>query len=127
MKNTREKLPTLTRGEESIMQILWSLGEGLVYDIIDYMTEPKPKYSTVATFIKMLENKGYVAHKIQGRFYRYYPAVDRNDYAEKALQTMLDTYFGGSITELIGFYAAHTESPNETLEAIEKALPDIKQ
>ena len=127
MKNTRENLPTLTRGEETIMQVLWALGEGLVYDIIDYMPEPKPKYSTVATFIKMLENKGYVGHKAQGRFYRYFPTVDRNDYAEQVLQTVLKTYFGGSITELIGFYVERTESPNYELAAIERALPKIQK
>ena len=33
MKNTNEKLPVLTKGEESVMQILWSLGDGLVYDM----------------------------------------------------------------------------------------------
>ena len=44
----------LTDGEERIMQMLWSLGEGTVNDILAVIPEPKPKYTTVATFIKIL-------------------------------------------------------------------------
>ena len=47
----------LTDGEERIMQMLWSLGEGTVNDILAVIPEPKPKYTTVATFIKILEIK----------------------------------------------------------------------
>ena len=53
-----KKILELTRGEEEVMQILWSIGSGVVNDIIARMEEPKPKYTTVATFIKILENKG---------------------------------------------------------------------
>lgn len=58
----------LTDGEERIMQMLWSLGEGTVNDILAVIPEPKPKYTTVATFIKILENKGYVAHRSEGKY-----------------------------------------------------------
>lgn len=105
MKHTNSELLTLTRGEESVMQILWSLGDGLVYDIIEQMPEPKPKYSTVATFIKMLENKGYVTHREEGRFYRYYPAVERDVYAVRVLDNVLSIYFEGSMANLVAFYA----------------------
>ena len=50
------KFQTLTRGEEEVMQLLWRIGEATVAQIIEQMAEPKPKYTTVATFIKILEN-----------------------------------------------------------------------
>lgn len=118
MKNTNEKLPVLTKGEESVMQILWSLGDGLVYDIIGQMPEPKPKYSTVATFIKMLENKGYVVHREEGRFYRYYPAVDRNIYAKRVLRNVLDNYFESSIAQLVAIYTEEERPTAEELTAL---------
>ena len=104
MKETNENLVALTKGEECVMQILWSLGNGLVYDIIEQMPEPKPKYSTIATFIKMLENKGYVKHSEEGRFYRYYPTVERDVYARKELNRILDLYFEGSLANLVEFH-----------------------
>ena len=51
------KITELTRGEEEIMQILWRLGDAVVNDIIARTDEPHPKYTTVATFLKILENK----------------------------------------------------------------------
>ena len=107
MKDTNENLVALTKGEESVMLILWSLGNGLVYDIIEQMPEPKPKYSTIATFIKMLENKGYVAHREEGRFFRYYPTVERDLYARKELRRVLDLYFEGSLDNLVEFYKSN--------------------
>lgn len=124
MKNNAEKLPALTKGEESVMQILWSLGDGLVYDIIDKMDEPKPKYSTVATFIKMLETKGYVTHREEGRFYRYYPTFERDGYAQRVLRSVLNTYFDGQIANLVAFYV-ESEDPSKTeLTALAEQIND---
>lgn len=109
MKDTNESLVALTKGEECVMLILWSLGNGLVYDIIEQMPEPKPKYSTIATFIKMLENKGYVAHREEGRFFRYYPIVERDVYARKELRRVLDLYFEGSLAKLVEFHNSQEE------------------
>ena len=55
-----KKSTELTRGEEEIMQILWRLGDAVVNEIIAQTEEPHPKYTTVATFLKILENKGFV-------------------------------------------------------------------
>ena len=51
------KKQAMTRGEEEIMQILWELETASVNEIIARTAEPKPKYTTVATFLKILENK----------------------------------------------------------------------
>ena len=76
-----KKLTELTRGEEEIMQILWRLGDVVVNEIIAQTKEPRPKYTTVATFLKILENKGFVNHTPEGKSHRYYPAVSREEYA----------------------------------------------
>ena len=65
------KQPELTRGEEEIMQILWRLGDAVVNEIIAQTKEPRPKYTTVATFLKILENKGFVNHTPEGKSHRY--------------------------------------------------------
>ena len=56
MKTDNATLKKLTRGEEEVMQILWQLGAGSINDLIAAMQEPKPKYTTIATFVKILEN-----------------------------------------------------------------------
>ena len=57
MKTDNTTLKKLTRGEEEVMQILWQLGAGSINDLIAAMQEPKPKYTTIATFVKILENQ----------------------------------------------------------------------
>ena len=52
-----KKSTELTRGEEEIMQILWRLGDAVVNEIIAQTEEPRPKYTTVATFLKILKTK----------------------------------------------------------------------
>ena len=76
-----EKQLQLTRGEEEIMQILWSLETATVSEIIRETTEPRPAYTTVATFLKILENKGFVGHTPEGKSHRYHPLVPREEYA----------------------------------------------
>ena len=56
MKDT--KTYTLTKAEIQIMNILWEMPEGgCVHDIIGQYEEPKPAYTTIATFMKILFNK----------------------------------------------------------------------
>jgi len=47
----------LTRAEEQIMQILWKIEKGFIKDILDHFDEPRPAYTTVATFMKILEKR----------------------------------------------------------------------
>ena len=64
---------TLTKAEIQIMNILWEMPEGgCVHDIIARYDEPKPAYTTIATFMKILQNKkrghGKLDNICRGRF-----------------------------------------------------------
>ena len=118
------KLQALTRGEEEVMQILWTLEQATVSEIIDNMSEPKPKYTTVATFIKILENKGYVDHIIEGRSHRYFPIVGKDEYASIVTKSLLSDYFGGSLSQLVSFFGKKEDisvgEMNEILYIVEQ-------
>lgn len=120
-----KKRQGLTKGEEEIMQLLWQLGKGTVNDIIALMPDPKPKYTTVATFIKILENKEYVRHEQLGKSFVYYPAVEKEEHARSVMKSMLTDYFGGSVSNLVSFFSQHenisTREMDEILEIIDRA------
>ena len=61
------KMQELTRAELEIMQILWQIEHGFVNDILAELPDPKPAYNTVSTIVRILEQKGYLAHKAYGR------------------------------------------------------------
>ncbi|MBR7183032.1 MAG: BlaI/MecI/CopY family transcriptional regulator [Alistipes sp.] len=123
---TLEQNQTLTRGEEEVMQALWSLNEATVNQIINTLPEPKPKYTTVATFIKILENKGFVAHTVEGRGHRYYPTIKREQYASDVAKSMLNNYFGGSLSQLVSFFGKKEDISVGEMDEILEIVEQIK-
>ncbi len=95
----------LTKAEEEIMQILWKIEQGFVKDIIEQMPEPKPAYNTVSTIVRILENKGFVAHESFGKSHQYYPVVAEDKYKSFFLKNFMSGYFGGSFEKLVSFFA----------------------
>ncbi len=63
----------LTEKEEEIMQILWQNGPMFVREIVEKYPEPKPHFNTVATTVRILEQKGHVAHEVVGGSHRFHP------------------------------------------------------
>jgi len=108
----------LTRGEEEIMQILWRLGDAVVNDIIARTDEPHPKYTTVATFLKILENKGFVGHTPEGKSHRYYPLFGREAYTQNLMQGVVRNFFGNSFARMVSFFCEKEHLPADESEKI---------
>lgn len=123
---TNEQLLTLTRGEEEVMQAIWSLGKATVNQIIDTLPEPKPKYTTIATFIKILENKGFVSHTSEGRVHHYYPTVEKEVYASRVAKSLLSTYFGGSLSQMVSFFGKKEDISVGEMDEILDIVKQIK-
>ena len=116
------ELKELTRAEDQVMQILWSIGRGVVRDIIEKMPEPKPAYNTVSTIVRILETKGFVDHKAYGKTHEYYPIISKEKYTRFYLNNMIRGYFNGSFQNLVSFFARDNK-----LDAadIEKLLNEV--
>ena len=121
------KITELTRGEEEIMQILWRLGDAVVNDIIARTDEPHPKYTTVATFLKILENKGFVSHTAEGKSHRYFPLIGREEYARGVMSSMLSSYFDGSLAQLVSFFSRHENIPAREMDEILEIMHNAKK
>ena len=113
----------LTKAEEQIMQYLWEIGEGLVQDVRDCFDEPKPSRTTVSTILRILENKGFVAHNANGRVFSYYPVVKKEDYSRQQLFGIMKNYFDNSFSSMASFFAKES---NLSIEELEALLEDTK-
>ena len=122
----RRKKIELTKGEEEIMLHIWNLKEATVNDIMTEMPEPKPKYTTIATFIKLLENKDYVDHYQMGKSYVFIPLVKKEAYAKLVVSSMLKNYFNGSLSNMVSVLAENDEISAEELEAIGNVIEGLK-
>ena len=65
---------TMTDGELRLMRVLWDKGEATVGEVVDALkTRPKPAYNTVLTLLRIMEKKGYVSHRKDGRAFIFLP------------------------------------------------------
>ena len=120
MKDIKE----LTKAEDQVMQILWTLGNAFVKDIIEQMPEPKPAYNTVSTIVRILETKGFVDHKAYGKTHEYYPIISKEKYTKFYLNNMIKGYFNGSFQNLVSFFAKENKMD---VKSLEKLLEEIKK
>lgn len=117
----------LTKAEENIMQVLWAMERGFVKDIIERLPEPKPKYSTVSTIVRILADKGFVAHKAYGRSHQYYPIVSRADYAKSSLGRLVHNYFGSSLKSLVHCFSQQEDLDLQEVEEVITMLTEVTQ
>ena len=113
----------LTKAEEQVMQILWEMGEGLVKDIRDHFDEPKPARNTVSTVIRIMEKKGFVSHKGEGKVFVYYPLVMKREYSGKQLFGLLNDYFNNSFPAMASYFAREKDL---SIKDLEQLLEDTK-
>ena len=89
-----------TKRELDIMGVLWRDGPSTVAEVRGAL-EDELAYNTVLTMLKVMEGKGYVSRRPEGRAHRYAPKVGRDAAGESALARMTERLFGGSPEELL--------------------------
>jgi|SRR5688572_4863093 len=119
-----QKMKELTRAEEEIMQVLWTMKSAFVKDIIDQLPEPKPAYSTVSTIVRILQQKGFVGHKAHGQSHKYHPLITKANYTKVFMKGFVKKYFGGSYQQMVSFF---TEENDLTLNELQQLLKDLKK
>lgn len=112
----------LTKAEEQIMHVLWSLKEASVKDVIAQLPLPKPAYNTVSTIIRILETKEFVKHTAKGRGYVYAPLIEKDTYSNQTLHKVMDGYFGGSFKSMVSFFVEKNDMDISELERVLKEI-----
>ena len=93
---------TLTEAELRIMRILWKSGEALVSDMVSAMPENAPlAYTSVLTTVRILEQKGYVRHRQEGRAFVYSPCIAEQEARQSEVRHVLGRFFGNSRERLL--------------------------
>lgn len=109
----RKKSPTLTDAELRLMDVLWQKGRATVAEVTEALPPPPIAYNTVLTTMRILEQKGYVAHDEEGRAYVYRPLVEKEEAAKSAVGLLLKRFFGNNAGAL-ALRLVEDEKPSET-------------
>lgn len=87
------------------MDILYARDEATVSEVLEDVPDA-PSRTSIRTIMRILEEKGHLKHKQQGREYVYYPSKPASQVAPPALQRVLRTFFGGSLEKAVAMHLA---------------------
>ena len=116
---------TLTEAELRLMKILWRRGESGVGDLVAAMPEGMSlAYNSVLTTIRILEQKGYVEHRQDGRAFLYTPCVHEHEAGQTEVRHMLQRFFGNSRERLLLSLLGDDEVTAEELQRLKQAIAE---
>lgn len=104
--------------EKEIMRIFWSNGPMFVRELLELYAEPKPHYNTVSTLVRGLEEKGFVAYKVYGNTYQYYPVISESDYKNTALEEVVSQFYDNSYLNVVSQLIEDERMPMEELKKL---------
>jgi len=112
----------LSKSEEQLMQYLWKLEKAFMKDLLDAYPEPKPATTTVATLLKRMIDKKFVAYNLDGKSREYYPLVKKKDYFSKHVNGLIKNFFNDSATQFASFFTKETDLSKEELEDLKTLI-----
>ncbi|AXC12830.1 Transcriptional repressor, BlaI/MecI family [Acidisarcina polymorpha] len=118
-----KKSTTLTEAELRLMKMLWERGESAVGDLVAAMPDHDSlAYNSVLTTIRILERKGYVRHRQEGRAYIYSACVAEDDASKVEVRHVLSRFFGNSREKLLLSLIGDEEITPAELQRLRSAI-----
>lgn len=122
-KKSRSIEKPLTPTELEMMNVLWRIGPATVHQVMEeLLPERKLAYTSVSTMVRILEQKGYVRSRKEGRGHLYEPTLPKEDYQVATLQHLVSNVFDGTPKLLVQRLVDSEQIDAEELDAIRRAL-----
>lgn len=112
----------LSNSEEQLMQHLWKLEKAFMKDLLEAYPEPKPATTTVATLLKRMIDKKFVAYNEFGNSREYFPLVQKTDYFSKHVNGLIKNFFNNSASQFASFFTTETDLTHNELEELQKVI-----
>src|SRR5580698_2014996 len=114
---------TLTQAELRLMKVLWDRGESTVADMVTATSsDGELAYTSVLTTIRILENKGYVCHRQEGRAFLYNTTVGEVEASRSEVRHVLQRFFGNSRERLLLSLLGDDEIGPDELKRLRQAI-----
>lgn len=98
----------LSKRERQIMDVVYALGEATIGQVLEKMPDP-PMRGALRTLLRIMEQKGLLARRQEGRHITYRPTQPRGKAGRQALERVVDVFFSGSLEKAV---AAHLSNPS---------------
>ena len=116
----------LSRRERQIMDIVYRRGRATAAEVLDDLPDP-PTYSAVRAALRLLEEKGELAHEMDGKRYVYLPTTPRNRARTTALRHLVRTFFNGSPEQVVNALIADVRPSSAELERLARLIEQARQ
>ena len=117
-KKTKDDGKLLTETELELMTILWRLEEGTVSEVMENLPKERDlAYTSVSTILRILEQKGVLKTRKEGRGHIYIPQIKKSDYEAKTVKHVVDRVFDGTPVALV----------RQLLDTVKLNADDIKE
>jgi predicted transcriptional regulator len=118
---------TPTARELEILKVLWDRGEASVRAVYEEMSRHAPiVQNTVQAFLRTMEDKGLVAHRLEGRTFIYRPLLRPQDTKQKLVSRVLHRVFDGAIDQLVQSALSLGRPTEEELNRLEALIREAK-
>jgi predicted transcriptional regulator len=114
---------TLTPAELRLMKVLWTRGESAVSDMVSATADDGTlAYTSVLTTIRILEQKGYVEHRQEGRAFLYSASIGEQEASRSEVRHVLQRFFGNSRERLLLSLLGDDEITPDELRRLKEAI-----
>ena len=118
----------LTDVELELMTILWRVGEATVTDVIDGLPAGRDlAYTSVSTILRILEGKGVVAARKEGRGHVYAPLLAKSEYEAHAVKDVVNRVFAGVPVAMVRQLLDSMELSEDDLGEVRKLFGRAKE
>ena len=119
--------PRLTPLELQIMKVLWEIGPSSVQAVQEKLPGAPLAYTTVQTMLNILQRKGKVARKLQGKAYQYRAVLSRERALRDAVGDVLDRMFGGSVEALLMSLVKSKQLDAKKLDRVQQLIEQYER
>jgi len=124
----KTKTKTLTEQELEIMKVIWERPASTVRDVYEALHERKSvAYTTVMTMMNILESKGHLVKRPEGRAYVYEPAQARTQVISNMVQEFLDRVFNGAAQPLLLNLVQERKLSKDDLDEISRVIEETEE
>jgi len=121
-----KKSITLTQAELRLMKVLWERGESTVAEMVTATSaEAALAYTSVLTTIRILETKGYVRHRQEGRAFLYSSCIGEAEASRSEVRHVLQRFFGNSRERLLLSMLGDGEIRPDELKRLKEAIASL--
>ena len=125
-KKKEEKL--FTEAETELMNILWKLGEGSVADVIEHLPKGRDlAYTSVSTFLRILEQKKVLKTRKEGRGHVYIPVISKQEYEARTIRHVVEKVFDGTPLSLARQLITTGQLSKDDLQELKHLLKKVEE